>query len=92
MHLLAAFGGDHVILLQRLNVKRASCLIIGHYKGNMSEEHCSAAAGAAAASNSRQYATDLQTDVAHIGTSLTNAGLRAGPGGRSSVWSKCLRS
>lgn len=43
-------------------------------------------AGAAAAGNSsRQYATDLQTDVAHIGTSVTNTGVRAGPGGRSSV-------
>lgn len=41
--------------------------------------------GAVAAGNSRQYATDLQTEVAHIGTSLTNAGMRAGPGGRSSV-------
>lgn len=45
-------------------------------------------AGAAANgsnSSSRQYATDLQTDVAHIGTSLANVGMRAGPGGRSSV-------
>lgn len=51
-------------------------------------QHAVVLAGAAAngsSSSSRQYATDLQTDVAHIGTSLTNVGIRAGPGGRSSV-------
>jgi hypothetical protein len=44
-----------------------------------------AANNSSSSSSSRQYATDLQTDVAHIGTSLTNVGMRAGPGGRSSV-------
>jgi NADH dehydrogenase (ubiquinone) 1 alpha subcomplex subunit 9 len=44
-----------------------------------------AANSSSSSSSSRQYATDLQTDVAHIGTSLTNVGMRAGPGGRSSV-------
>lgn len=37
------------------------------------------------AGNGKQYATGAHSEVAHIGSSLTNAGLKAGPGGRSSV-------
>lgn len=41
------------------------------------------------AGNGKQYATGAHSEVAHIGSSLTNAGLKAGPGGRSSV--RCIR-
>jgi NADH dehydrogenase (ubiquinone) 1 alpha subcomplex subunit 9 len=41
--------------------------------------------GAAVTGNGMQYATSASSEVAHIGSSLTNAGLKAGPGRRSSI-------